>query len=991
MDAERWKRIDELLQAAIQLPVERQEEFLRQECGDDCALLEDVQSLLASHRQAGDFLQPPATNDSNAITQTSAFGVPSATRIVSAGQVVSHYRVIGQLGSGGMGVIYRAEDIKLGRRVAMKFLPSEVASDHVAFERLQREARAASALDHPNICSIYELGEHEGQPFIVMQLLEGGTLQERIANAAGQPLPTNEVLDLAVQIVAGLEAAHEKGIIHRDVKPANVFVTSRREAKILDFGLAKLIEEDDASSGQQVSEQAARSEASASDATPAGFSNLRLTRTGTTLGTAYYMSPEQVRGEKLDARTDLFSFGLVLYEMSSGQRAFAGDTAAIIHDAILHRDVPPIRQLNAQVPAEFEQIIGRALEKDRERRYQSASEVRTDLLRLRPDAISSNASAVAAAHWTARNRLVWAGLVTLLIVLGGVFWGLYSRLASKHSRFQRIEMTKLTTTGKVTAVAISRDGKYVAYAQDEVGTGTFNSTAGSSGESLWVRQVSGGDVQLAASASQRYGGLIFSPDGEFLYFVQSDITDPHVGSVYKQAVLGGTARRLAEGAKGAFALALSPDGKQLAFIRRLREDQAALIVMNADGGGEKQLYVGKPFTEDLELVAWSPDGKNIVTCLFDNEGEVHFETPIEVDVESGRKRRLTSMHWRGIRGLALLADGRGLIVNTQEQLNGPIQVTYLSLATGEAQRITNDLSSYKAATLTADSRTLATVQITESSDIWAGPVSGPESIRPVTSGGVFLSPAWTPDGKIVYAKNLARGDSVWIMDADGSQPRQLALNENSLGRDYQFRVSPDGRFVVLMSARTSQAHIWRMDIDGNNTKQLTSSEYDFPDPLSISPDGKWVLYSKALSEQGIWKVPIEGGNPVQLNSEEASTPVVSPDGKTIAYFYQNSRTGPPRGVAIMPITGGAPIRQFELPHRRRSFHWASDSQALLFVKGDGAVSNVWSQPISGGTPKQITRFNDNELVGFDLSRDGKQLVLTRARTESDVVLIRDIR
>jgi serine/threonine protein kinase/tetratricopeptide (TPR) repeat protein len=297
------------------------------------------------------------------------------------GRKVSHYRILQVLGGGGMGVVYKAEDLKLGRKVAVKFLPAEMTGDARAFERLEREARAASALEHPNICPIYELGEHDGQPFIVMQLLAGQTLEERIEGGSQQrkPLPVNEVLAFALQIVAGLEAAHAKGIIHRDIKPANIFITTRNEVKILDFGLAKAVENDLADT--QLSEQAASAQTSAA-APPAIPSNLRLTRTGTTVGTAHYMSPEQVRSEKLDARTDLFSFGLVLYEMATSQRAFPGGTAAVVYDGILHRAPQPIPQLRTELLPGLEPVISKALEKDRNLRYQSAAEILTDLRRV---------------------------------------------------------------------------------------------------------------------------------------------------------------------------------------------------------------------------------------------------------------------------------------------------------------------------------------------------------------------------------------------------------------------------------------------------------------------------------------------------------------------------------------------------------------------------------------------------------------------------------
>ncbi len=377
MDAERWKRVDDLLQAALQVPAGQQEEFLRQQCGDNFELLEEVRSLLTAHREAGSFLEPPAIDDANAITQTAALDAAWPARPPLTGQIVSHYRVLRRLGSGGMGVIYQAEDIKLERRVAMKFLPGEVASDRVAFERLQREARAASALDHPNICSIYELGEHEGQPFIVMQLLEGQTLREWIEDAPKQDTRSRlgQTLDLAIQMADGLEAAHQKGIIHRDIKPANVFITARGEAKILDFGLAKVVEH---ATPTALGETTVTETATA----VANPTKLHLTRTGATMGTAYYMSPEQVRAEKLDSRTDLFSLGLVLYEMVTGQRAFTGETGTAVHDAILHAEPKPVRQLNPAVSADLEKIVSKALEKDRRLRYQSAAEMRAALRTL---------------------------------------------------------------------------------------------------------------------------------------------------------------------------------------------------------------------------------------------------------------------------------------------------------------------------------------------------------------------------------------------------------------------------------------------------------------------------------------------------------------------------------------------------------------------------------------------------------------------------------
>ena len=300
------------------------------------------------------------------------------------GKKVSHYRILQLLGGGGMGVVYKAEDLKLGRLVALKFLPGELASDPVAYERMQREARAASSLDHPNICSIHQLGEHEGQPFIVMQLLEGRTLREWIDSRV-RPTPPermSEFFDLAIQIADGLDAAHQKGIIHRDIKPANIFVTTRGQVKILDFGVAKFIDAADLSESKSASPSAENEDRN---------TNLHLTHTGASVGTPSYLSPEQIRREKLDARTDLFSFGLVLFEMATAHRAFSGNTTSIIRDAVLNLPAIPARQLAADVPVDLEKIIGRSLEKDRELRYQSARECREDLERARSACLKMDA------------------------------------------------------------------------------------------------------------------------------------------------------------------------------------------------------------------------------------------------------------------------------------------------------------------------------------------------------------------------------------------------------------------------------------------------------------------------------------------------------------------------------------------------------------------------------------------------------------------------
>jgi eukaryotic-like serine/threonine-protein kinase len=889
-------------------------------------------------------------------------------------QTVAHYKILSRLGSGGMGVVYEAEDLKLGRHVALKFLPAEMEKDAQALDRLQREARAASALNHPNICTIYEVNEHEGRHFIVMELLEGKPLDQAIA---GRALPVKQVLDLGIQLADALDVAHSKRILHRDIKPANIFLTDRGQAKVLDFGLAKV------AAGRRVAEPVGAG---------ATLDSAHLTSPGSTVGTVAYMSPEQALGEELDSRSDLFSFGVVLYEMLTGALPFTGATNAAVFDAILHKSPTSILQLNPGLPAELERIVFKLLEKDRDLRYQTAAELRSDLKRLKRDLDSASAvripvagsstRGVAVAASSPRNKLrSGAILIVAALAVAAATYGVYAVLhRSRPVPFQTMNITKLTDTGNAFMAAISPDGKYVVHVVEESGQ-----------QSLWMRHIPTNSVtQIQPPAETNYTGLSFSPDGNYIYCVRQE-KDARL--LYQIPVLGGAPRLILTDVGSS--ISFSPDGRRFAFKRDARATNTSSIVSaDADGSHEQKVAVLSLPATFQGSPSWSPDGKTIAVMEFfgNKDGEIgHF---VAVDVATGRITEIAPLGRVGqVNGSAWLPDGSGILAAS----NGPntnwnVQIGLITYPGGESCRVTNDLNRY-AETLSAttrDGRSLVTVAYEISSNIWVMPASGTASQAVKISSGKndASSVNWTSDSRILSFTGGSQGFEFDLRKADGSAKTVIATDSAPI---FKPAACGDGRYIVFAGYRSVEGvNIWRMDTNGGNLKQITSGAYN-QTPV-CSPDGQWVVY-ETLNKDGhvLMKVPIDGGPPLNVSNRSGESATVSPDGKMIAFLGEEGSGTNARAVwLVVPSSGGAPLYTLNAdPRRGDRLRFTPDGKSLAYAVDQHGISNIWAIPLAGGPPKQLTDFKSDGIFDFAWSRDGKSMALSRGQVSRDVVLLTD--
>ncbi|HVG30813.1 MAG TPA: protein kinase [Pyrinomonadaceae bacterium] len=936
--------------------------------------------------------------------------LPEGTRL-------GRYEIRSQLGAGGMGEVYLAQDTELGRAVAIKILPADVAADQQRMNRFVQEARAASALSHPNILAIHEIGWEGATRFIAMEYVEGETLRQRMARA---PMKLGDLLDAVIQTASALSAAHAAGVVHRDVKPDNIMLRADGYVKVLDFGLAKL----------------ARDQEGAHDA-EAPTRALVNTNPGTVMGTIVYMSPEQARGHETDARADVWSLGVVLYEMITGRQPFAGETSSHVIVSILEREPPPLARYVDGVPEALEWIVAKALTKDRDERYQTAREMLNDLRRLKqrlefaaemersiaPGAGAggmglaagdsraglSNASGFVTAARTSliepprrtaqedaaaprapsksRAPRLLAALAALLIAaLAAVPAYRYASRRwfanAPRAAFQSMKLTRLTNTGRASIASISPDGKYVVHASEE-----------GERQSLWIRQVAtASNVQIIPPAEVHYQGLTFSPDGNYVYYVAHERNNS-LSVVYRVPVLGGTPKQIAEDADSP--AAVSPDGKRLAFIRNYPgRAETALVVVPADGGGSaEQTLAARRGSQRFDWgdslgPSWSPDGKLIACPAAGVEAGVEHHTVVAVSVADGAEARVTAREWSSVGQVAWLSGGEGLVFVAAEQAGAPSQVWRVSYPAGEAQRVTNDLNNYTGVSTTAESGALVTVQAEVESRVWVAPGGDARGARQITNGKDDGSAglAWTPDGAVVYTSDDGGDSNLWSVDAAGAR-KQLTSDGRLSGHP---AASPDGRYIFFVSNRSGAPHVWRINADGSNPKQLTGGAGGTQP--SVSPDGNWIVYFN-FECNCLWKVSAEGGGATPLTGKLSGRAAISPDGKLVACTYRGDANANYYSLALLSFDDGRLVRAFDIPPTSavENLRWTPDGRGVAYADTRAGVSNVRVQPTDGGAPRQLTDFKTDHIFSFDWSRDGRQLAVARGTRASDVVLINDLK
>jgi len=916
------------------------------------------------------------------------------------------YEIRSKLGEGGMGEVYSAHDAELGRTVAIKLLPGEFSSDHDRKSRFKQEARVVSALNHPNIITIYEIGENEHGSFLATEFIEGKTLRDTIKN---ESLSLPRILKIVEQVANGLVAAHKAKIVHRDVKPENIMVRSDGIVKVLDFGLAK----------------------------PAIQNNddpeLNKTIPGTVMGSARYMSPEQARGLAVDERTDIWSLGVVLYEMLVGNAPFTGETTADTIASVIYKEPAPLNEAAPSLPEELHRIVRRALQKDRDERYQNVKDFALDLKNLVHEVEHSNSGERSSGHTTSspqfsenptiihktisgnhptnqtavmgasgynsaitperrsglKTALAAAGAAILLAAIGiGAYSWLSKETPLAAEAFRRPQITRLNSDGKVNSPAISPDGKYVAYVSGEVGN-----------RSLVVRQISTDSaITVVPATNLNLHSVSFSPEGDFVYYCQTR-SDFSVNTLFLVPTLGGTPRKLIEDVDSS--VTFSPDGKQFAFVRFVSSSTESLVfTVNAANLETKQIFTTKGTDVDFLTTkpAWSPDGRTILLAGGKREGGTAANMSIiEIAVADGTLTKLAAGNYFTVGNFTWFSDGSGFIFAGRESQTEPVQIFQTSYPSVDVRQVTNDFNDYAEVGLSGDGKTIVTLKGETMSSMWRMSADG-KNPQQLSNDNRNLEGNWglltLKDGNVVYSRTEAKKTELWISDPEGKDPRRL-FAEN--GYPASPVLSPDGNTIVFHLQRDRSSTIWRINSDGSGAVALTAADGTFGDfNPQITADGGTVIFQRAVLKDdrvSMMKMPIGGGAAETFFNEpdwNVFGPRISPNGKLMAFSTYNVNTWEKK-LRIASLDGN----RFGKIERELEFNligqvtWSPDSNSLTVTSSRSGMQNIWRMPLDGGAMTQLSDFKTGRILNIAWTADGKNLIVVRANTNNDLILVRD--
>ena len=879
---------------------------------------------------------------------------------VAPGQTLAHYRLVEKLGEGGMGEVWVAEDTKLKRKIALKILPTAMTGDAERCARFEREAQTVAALNHPNIVTVYSVEEDRGLHFMTMELVDGETLAERTPRDG---FSLGKLLEHAVPLAEAVSVAHEQGIIHRDLKPANVMIGKDGRLRVLDFGLAKLHDEPQTDGGATQ------------------FPTQSITQDGRIVGTVAYMSPEQAESKSVDARSDVFSLGIVLYEMATGQRPFQGDTTVSTITSIM-RDTPQsVTERNQTLPRHFGRIVRRCLAKDPRRRYQSAVELHNELLELKEELesgelqLSSTTRTVAS---TKRPRWVWPVVLLATAAAAVAVVAFWPTGEADPDAFEGMTVEALTSDGITVDAAISPDGQYVVR--------SLRSVTDPPEWRLLLRQLATNtEVEVISARGGRIENVGFSPDGNYLTYWD-------LNNLNRVAILGGTPRRIVENVHGYYSF--SPDGSRVAFVRS-SGGEFALIVATLDGSGEEQTLVIRTAPERLSSPAWSPDGNTMVYTVTRSlpAAPVASAGLRSMPVAGGDERPIGNDDWFDVRHTLWLPDGTGLLAlaNDRSPVFGD-QIRLFSYPDGTSRRITNDASHYDDLSLTRDGRTIVATKYEWETGIWLAAADSPDELRLVvpesTSAPGFFGSTFVSANRLVYATTDLR---LWIVPTDGGTPR--LLTPSGVTDAFPSWIAGTDR-IVFQSAGTGQWIGSEMDLVSGNRiaigkveSSLTRSSLQI---FGFSADrtGEWIYYQAAEgTDVFLWRMPVGGGEPEKVHEQPVDFYLVAPDGKRVVVGAGELLPGVQRQAELLSLDDGSvtPFPDFPLA----CSSWRPGTEEATCQRN--WTGNLWAYPVAGGEPRQLTHFEDQYTLGYSWSPDGKELAYVRGRVRDDALMIRDFR